>query len=254
MRFRDWLLTEHGGSGGAGEFFYKLSLYPTDAFDGGEAFIDPKDVWALQGRWRIETKQGRTFHNLDKDGYIAKKFTSVQSLTMPNNRPWRHRNTGKPDLEVKYYNDMDYLGIKATDSAPPKQLVHKHVEYGLPLDSIFGDTVKTPKDLTKEFDRPLRRMRENITPYQDVGPARSINTHMGVRSKYVGPDETEDGGGEPTPIADFGFDDPGRKRGQNPYIRRSPGRKYGVPQSNDRIQGQHHPGRAKHAPPGPLPD
>ena len=253
MTFKEWLLTEHGGgSASAGEFFYKLSLYPTDGFDGAEAFIDPRDVWALQGRRRIETKEGRKFHNLKKDDYIGKKFTSVQSLTMPDQKKWKHSKDDKPDIKVYFYNDMNYMGVKKTDASKPNILTHKMTDYGLPLDSIFGDTVKERGDIPKDFDKPFKKVYENLTTYQDVGPTRTANTHMGVASKYVGPDETGEKDQEETPIADFGFDKPNpylQKHQQRAYIQSKLRRRNGISQSHNHVQGQPDPGSDQHPAP-----
>lgn len=233
MRFKEWLFTEAGGvANSAGEFFYKLSLYPTDAFDGGDAFIDPRDVWALQGRWRIETKEGRKFHNLKKQEYIDKKFTTVQSLTMPGQSKWKNSKDDKPDIKVHFLNDMDYMGVKKTDASKPNILNHKILTtYGLPLEKIFGDEVKERGDIPANFDKPWKRVYENVTPYQDVGPTRGVNTHMGVHSKWVGPDETgeKEGNEEETEIADFGFDN--QKQQNNPYITRRGRKRRALPRT-----------------------
>jgi hypothetical protein len=215
MRFKEWLIVEEDIDG-ASEFFYKLSLYPTDADDGAEAFVDPEDVWALQQRWRIESKQGRKFHNLKDKEYNNIKFTSIKSLTMPDtgSKRWKHSEGDKPNWEVVSADDMTYLGVKKTAASPPKILPYNILDtYGLPLDSMFGDTVKERGSLPSDFDRPWRKVYENITPYIDVGPERFANGNMGVRSKYIGPDETGEKSVKDTPIADFGFD-------RNPYIPR----------------------------------
>lgn len=240
MRFKEWLISEDVIDS-AGNFFYKLSLYPTDAFDGADAFIDPKDVWALQQRWRIEAKEGRKFHNLKEKEYINKKFATLQSLTMPGNssKGWKNSKDDVHDLEVHLDDDMAYVGIKKKDSSPPNILPFKILDtYGLPLDNIFGDEVKERGDLSSNFDKPWKKVYENITPYDDVGPTRNINTHMGVASKYVGPDETgekDKTGQEDMKVADFGFERPksrhNRRQKHNPYI---------LGQGSDSFRPYHH--------------
>lgn len=243
MRFKDWLLSEDVVDS-AGDFFYRLSLYPTDAYDGAAAYIDPRDVWALQVRWRRESEEGRKFYNLKDREYIDHKFTTIQSLTMPGigSKGWKHSNKDQPNLKV-LTSDMVYLGVKDKESSPPKTLPNKVLDtYGLPLNKIFGDDIKIRGDIPSNFDKPWKKVYENITPYQDVGPTRNINTHLGVHSKYVGPDETGEKGTEDTEIADFGFEKP------NPYLKKHSKaayinsklwrRKYGYPQPGNYVSDQ----------------
>lgn len=220
MNFKEWLVLEDSP---AAQFFYKLSLYPTDAFDGGEAFVNPKDVFALQQRWRVETKQGRKFINIDKDEYIRKEFITVQSATMPDagSRSWNHRKTERPNLEVKR-TGMDYMGY--SKNGRPVTTSKSNRELIVNLSGLFGDDGVDLKPLEdKKFDKPFKRVYEYVLPFIDAtGP--NSNTNMGVRSKYVGPDDTgEKGSTEQTPVhvANFGFN---RKRRKQTYIQNQLGR------------------------------
>jgi hypothetical protein len=215
MKFKEWLISEDAAdTGSASSFFYKLSLYPTDAYDGADAFLNSKDIWALQNRWRIEAEQGRKFHNIDREEYLDKKFTTVQSLTMPGNKKWKHSSSDRPNLEYSAGNMIAY-GVKKTDASPPK-ISSPIPHYGLPLNNLFGDEVTELKSLPADFDKPWKKVYENITPYYDIGTTRAVNAQMGVASKYVGPDETGQKGQEDMEIADFGFDRPKT----NPYLPR----------------------------------
>ncbi len=210
MGFRDWLLIEHGGMSGAGEFFYKLSLYPTDAFDGAEAFQDPRDVWALQGRWKIETKEGRPFYNLDKDAYLKQDFVTLQSRTLPEEGTWRHKSEGESNVEVKRVPSLQYLVHRRRDRDPIVAKKSTTSGYDVPLDKIFGDDVVTPRNVGPEFDRPWK---EEYLPLNNIQDDRFTNTGMGVRSNFVGPDETgEKRGDADCKIADFGFPAMRRRR------------------------------------------
>lgn len=207
MNFKEWLLSEEA-AGGADNFFYKLSLYPSDGFDGGEAFVDPKDVWALQQRWVIEKKQGRKFINLDRDDYESKKYVTLHSLNMPevDSKFWRHRNDDRPNFKAEK-TDMEYLGVSSTGKMP-KIISKLSPVVDIDLDGIFGDRPGQESKISDDFDNPFRRIREDLMGYQTLDRMPN-NANLGVRSKYVGPDETGEGEQEAIPVADFGFN---RKR------------------------------------------
>jgi hypothetical protein len=213
MTFKDFLILEFGNADAASDFFYGLQLYPTDAFDFTPSSTFPQEVYFLRNRWKNEKKQGRDFINIDYNQFQDVRFTSIESQDAPKASGgfWRHKPDNKSSLKVVTNQDMTAIGI--SKNSKPKKLTTSNKNYSLDVDKLFGDkgTGKVPT-LSNDFDKPFKKVYENITPYDVVGQP-PVNTHMGVASKYVGPDDTDTG--QPTeevPMADFGFEDRPKKR------------------------------------------
>lgn len=199
-------MMESGGDSGS-DFFYDLQLLPSDAFDFTPASSFPAEIHLLQKRWKLEKEMGRKFTNIDYDEFQGIKFTSVESNDAPGTGPefWRHQPDRGSSLKINKNQDLRSLGISKNSRG--KILDKYNKVFDIDLNQIFGDkgTGNSPI-LPKDFDKPFRRVYENLVPYDVVG-RMPTNTDMGVRSKYIGPDETgEDNPEEEIPMADFGFE------------------------------------------------
>lgn len=235
MIFKEWLLLEDDD---ASQFFYALTLYPSDAFDGANAFNDPAEVWSMQTRWEIESRNGRKFHNIDKKEYSSKKYNSINSPTMPsvNGGFWRHRSSERPNLELKP-TDLKFVGYGKTGDRK-NFLSKRNKDLKFDLKNIFGDEGKDLISIDKKFDKPFKKVYEYVSPYIDVSNIPNSNTGMGIRSKYVGPDDTGEKSNEKksVQIADFGFE---RKHYRPAYIKDQIGRSDVKPQEpNHHLSGK----------------
>jgi hypothetical protein len=209
MRLKTYLLNEAGADSGS-DWFYGNMLLPSDAFDWQYAQPYPSDFLLLQSRWKKEKIQGRKFHNLDLKNVLKTKFTSIYSNTMPDG-PWKHQADIRPNLTIDNNAKLEVRGINKSASADT--ILYKTnpmIDKSDDLDRLFQKfEAKYPK--MPNFNKPWRhKYTENLTPYTQLGPGQdSINVHMGVKSKYVGPDDTGEGkSNEKIPMADFGFEHP----------------------------------------------
>lgn len=186
MTFKEFLLTEEGGGGHGSDFFYGLQLYPSDAGDYAWANDEPSELYFLQRRWQNEKKQGRKFHNINEPEFQKVGFISVQD------------ENGTP--KVVKHKHLISLAI-GKNSEDRRKLTTENPQLSFDLDSLFGDkgTNSVPKALESV----------NVIGYDTVSPNKTgvFNQGMGIRSKYVGPDDTGENPNEEKPkMADFGFD------------------------------------------------
>lgn len=206
MTFKEFLIMESGGDSGS-DFFYGLQLLPSDAFDFTPASSFPAELQLLKNRWKTEKEQGRKFTNIDYDKFQGLGFTSVESSDAPGTNPgfWRHRPDRGSSLKVNHHQKLQSIGIGKNSKA--ELLAKCNKIFDIDLNQIFGDKgTGTSPILPKDFDKPFRRVYENLVPY-DVVIRMPTNTDMGIHSKYIGPDETgEKDPEEEIPMADFGFE------------------------------------------------
>lgn len=200
MRFKDWLINEDFAatdSNQTGDI-----MYPTNAGDYAYAANDPAEHSWLQWKWDQEKKQGRKFHNINQKEFEKRSYSSVKSLTLPD-KEWKHAKDNKPNLKTVTMSDLDILAIGKNSKDKPTLSPKVMIQWVLPLDKIFGD-----KNSGKWQDAAKNKeWKESLTGFVPVDRNTLSNSGMGVRSKYVGPDETgENDPKEKTKVADFGFD------------------------------------------------
>lgn len=207
MKFKDWLINESGGD--ASDFFYGLQLYPSDAFDYSQAVSQPTDLFFLKKRWQSEKEQGRHFHNIDEPNFQKTSFIAIQD------------KDGSPTV-VKH-NKLINLAI-GKDSNDRRELKTKNLPFKVDLDGLFGDkgTNSIPV-VNKDFDKPWKKVYENVYDYDVIGSDNSgiRNAGIGVRSKYIGPDETGEKESEkPVKMADFGFNRISKRTSNKKYMKK----------------------------------
>jgi hypothetical protein len=159
MRFKEFLLNEDGFSDSGSDWFFGNYLRPSDAFDWQYAQPHPADFLLVQSRWEKERKQGRKFHNMNLDGVLKTKFTSVYSNTMPDVGKgfWKHKPDTRPNvtvdtdakMELKSYN-KNYKSTKILTKS--NDLVDKTDH----LNKTFGHFEPKYVELPKDFDKPWK--------------------------------------------------------------------------------------------------
>jgi hypothetical protein len=155
MRFKEFLLLEAGGDSGS-DWFYGNSTYPSDAFDWPDQWPYPADFLFLQSRWKKERDiWGRKFHGLDPQSTIDNKFTSIESITMPDEKKWVHKNKERKNLKINNNADLHLTGIGKNSKVDavlwkPNNLLDKTDE----LNKIFGKFSPSFGNLASNFDKP----------------------------------------------------------------------------------------------------
>lgn len=115
MRFKEFLMLESGGghADSGSDWFYGNSVYPSDAFDWPYDWKHPSNFAFLQARWKKERDQwGRKFYNLDVQDTLDKKFTSIDSNTMPplHHEKWKHSSKERPNTSIEKDAQMEVIG------------------------------------------------------------------------------------------------------------------------------------------------
>lgn len=221
MTFKEWLISEAGGPDGGSNFFYGLQLYPSDAFDYVYSTNNPPEHYFLQKRWELEREEGRKFHNINEPEFQKIGYVSVKS-NMPDADGgfWQHQaDQAGGSTKPVYHRHLENLAF-GKNSKDIKKLNHVNPPLKLDLDGLFGDRgTNSVPTLSKDFDQPWRKVYENLFGYDIVGNSTAgiRNDGLGVRSKYVGPDDTGEKDVQRTKIADFGMD---RKRKSKKYLRK----------------------------------
>jgi hypothetical protein len=226
MTFKKWLIKEEASGGDTGSsFFYGLQLYPTDAFDFTPASSHPAEHWFLQSRWETERKDGRKFHNIDEPEFQRRGYVSVSSSDLPGAGSgfWKHKANNKSYLKVHKEESPTIMAISKSGLEKNAKLTTVNDPLIIDVDKIFGDKgTGKPQQLSASFDKPWTKVYEMSNPFgYDVigqGTTGINNTGMGIRSKYVGPDDTGEGNDkEPVKKADFGME---RRRKMKKYQRK----------------------------------
>lgn len=221
MTFKDWLIAEAGGGGHGSDFFYGLQLYPSDAYDYSWANNEPTELFFLQKRWKIEKGWGRKFHNIDEPKFQrTTNYVSVKS-SMPEAGSgfWEHKpDDGSGYIKPVTQKNLTNLAI-GKNSKDKRELRTSNEPVSIDVDGLFGDkgTNSVPQ-LSDTFDKPWTKVYEQFgLDVMGQGTTGINNTNLGVRSKYIGPDETGEGEVKPTKIANFGM---GRRRKSKKYMRK----------------------------------
>jgi hypothetical protein len=143
LKFKEWLLNEDGFDDSGSDWFYGSYLRPSDAFDWSYAWPYPGDFYFLQSRWRNEREEGRKFHGLDLDKVLATKFVSIQSNTMPDDKPgfWVHSEKERPDWTVVTHPEVELIGIQKDPNGRPAVL------------SVSNDLLDKKKELDARFGK-----------------------------------------------------------------------------------------------------
>lgn len=196
MGFKKWLLLENEVADSGSDWFYGISLLPSDAFDWAYAQPHPADFKFLQSRWDRERDEGRKFHNLDLDGVLKTKFTSVHSETMPasHGEGWKHKPDTRSNLTIDTNAELELRGYGKHSRHINKLTICNHLlDMKDKLNHLFGEFKPKYPTLPDNFDEPWVH-NENITPYQVFGPGTRnfANDKMGIPSRLLGPDETEE--------------------------------------------------------------
>ena len=154
MKFREFLILEADDSGS--DWFYGNSVYPSDAFDWPDQFVDPANFIFLQNRWKKERDEwGRKFYGLDPSTTINNKFISVYSKTMPNNDKWKHSNKERPNIVIDKDAKLELQGIRSRAKISKilwkgNNLIDKTEE----LNKRFGKFNPSFGNLPDNFDKP----------------------------------------------------------------------------------------------------
>lgn len=117
MKFRDWIINEEFGEGGAS---WDL-LYPTTAGDYMNVNNDPREHFYLQWKWDRGTDPniGRVLHNIDNESFQKIGYVGIESTTMPNgDEPWKHKADDSNSSSIKPYflQDLKWIAIGKTSN------------------------------------------------------------------------------------------------------------------------------------------
>jgi hypothetical protein len=160
MRFKDFLMLESeessSNSDGA-DWYYGRSLSPSDANSTKNALKNPQDFLFLQARWKREKDEwGRDFINIDTKDFFSKKYTDVQSNTMPKSGFWKNSSDKKPNLSIKKNVDLNVISYNKS-SSDVKDLIHLNpisIDKTEELNRIFGEFKPSYSEIPLNFDKP----------------------------------------------------------------------------------------------------
>lgn len=100
--FKNWLLNE---ASNVGDGSWAL-LYPTRAGDYPAASSEPLELRWLQKKWKIGDESSRPLYNIDLKSFDKIKYVVPKSVTMPDDKPWKHRPDNRPNIEVLTGQDL----------------------------------------------------------------------------------------------------------------------------------------------------
>lgn len=162
LDFKNWIINENSKQDSEEDWDFG---HPAKAADYPYAVRDVLDFYYLQWEWERSKEIGRQIHNIDMDSVVNRKYTTMQSKDMPDDKSWVHKPDKDENPIEAIKDDLTLLGI--SKDKDPVSLIDR-ISYGKRFSSEGLDLTNLPphpvwrkNDLTKTF-------KDDFPPLEDL--------------------------------------------------------------------------------------